>query len=81
MPKTSVNMGENDEELGMAEGLLGGVLGEQEEKPEGEAAEAAAGAATGAEAFAAAVAAIASRQDPAVARDTSAFSTLPVYHC
>jgi tetratricopeptide (TPR) repeat protein len=53
----------------MAEGLLGGILGDEDEKPETEAAEALAGA----EAFAAAVAAIASRQDPQVARDTSTF--------
>jgi tetratricopeptide (TPR) repeat protein len=53
----------------MAEGLLGGVLGDEEEKHELEAPEALASA----EAFAAAVAAIASRQDPQVARDTSAF--------
>jgi hypothetical protein len=53
----------------MAEGMLGGVLGEEEEKPEVESHEALASA----EAFAAAVAAIASRQDPQVARDTSAF--------
>jgi len=53
----------------MAEGLVGGALGGEEEKPEVEASEALAGA----EAFAAAVAAIASRQDPEVARDTSAF--------
>src|ERR1700680_2338663 len=51
----------------MAEGLLCGNLGEAEEKPEVEAPEAPASA----EAFAAAVAAIASRQDPQVARDTS----------
>lgn len=55
----------------MAEGLLGGILGNEEERPELEAPEALAGA----EAFAAAVAAIASRQDPQVARDTSAFLT------
>ena len=53
----------------MAEGLIGGTLGDEEEKPEVEAP----GALAGAEAFAAAVAAIASRQDPEVARDTSAF--------
>ncbi len=53
----------------MAEGMLGGILGDEEEKPEVESAAALAGA----EAFAAAVAAIASRQDPHVARDTSAF--------
>lgn len=50
----------------MAEGLLGGVLGEEDEKPEVEASEALAGA----EDFAAAIAAIASRQDPGVARKT-----------
>ncbi len=53
----------------MAEGIIGGILGEEDEKPESEAPEALAAA----EAFAAAVAAIASRQDPQVARDTSAF--------
>ena len=53
----------------MAEGLVGGALGDEKEKPEVEAP----GALAGAEAFAAAVAAIASRQDPEVARDTSAF--------
>ncbi len=53
----------------MAEGMLGGILGGEDEKPEVEAPEALAGA----EAFAAAIAAIASRQDPQVARDTSAF--------
>jgi tetratricopeptide (TPR) repeat protein len=53
----------------MAEGLLGGVLGEEEEKPEVEALEALASA----EAFAAAVAARLSGNDPEVARDTSAF--------
>jgi tetratricopeptide (TPR) repeat protein len=53
----------------MAEGLLGGIVGDDDEKPEAEAPEAVAGA----EAFAAAIAAIASRQDPQVARDTSTF--------
>src|SRR5450755_789826 len=53
----------------MAEGMFGGMLGGEDEKPDAEAPEALAGA----EAFAAAVAAIASRQDPQVARDTSAF--------
>src|SRR5471032_2232151 len=53
----------------MAEGLLGGIIGDDDEKPEVEAAEAVAGA----EAFAAAIAAIASRQDPQVAQDTSTF--------
>ncbi len=59
----------------MAEGLLGGVLGTEDEKREGEAPEARAGveATAGAEAFAAAVAAIASRQDPEVARRTAEF--------
>ena len=53
----------------MAEGLIGGILGEEDEKPEAEAAE----AVPGAEAFAAAIVAIASRQDPQVARETSIF--------
>ena len=49
--------------------MVDGALGGEEEKPEVEAP----GALAGAEAFAAAVVAIASRQDPEVARDTSAF--------
>jgi len=53
----------------MAEGLLGRVLGGEAEKPEVEVPEALASA----EAFAAAVAAIASRQDPGVARKTEEF--------
>jgi tetratricopeptide (TPR) repeat protein len=53
----------------MAEGMLGGILGDKDEKPEVEAPEALAGA----EAFAAAVAARLSASDPEVARDTSAF--------
>jgi hypothetical protein len=53
----------------MAKRVLGGILGHEEEKPEVEAAETLAGA----EAFAAAVAAIASRQDPGVARKTEEF--------
>jgi tetratricopeptide (TPR) repeat protein len=53
----------------MAEGLLAGVLGEEEEKPEVEALEALASA----DAFAAAVAARLAGNDPDVARDTSAF--------
>jgi tetratricopeptide (TPR) repeat protein len=53
----------------MAEGMLGGVLGDKDEKSETEAP----GALAGVEAFAAAVAAIASRQDPAVARSTEQF--------
>ncbi len=53
----------------MTEGLLGGILGEEDEKPEADATEALAGAG----AFAAAIAAIASRQDPGVARRTEEF--------
>src|ERR1035441_10505760 len=52
----------------MAEGLLGGGLGDEDEKPDVEAPDALAGA----EAFAA-VAARFSASDPEVARDTSAF--------
>jgi tetratricopeptide (TPR) repeat protein len=54
----------------MAEGLLGGILGNEGEEPKSEAA---AEAAVAAAAFAAAVAAIASRQDPEVARKTGIF--------
>jgi tetratricopeptide (TPR) repeat protein len=50
----------------MAEGIVGGILVEDEQKSEAEAV-------AGAEAFAAAVAAIASRQDPEVARGTVEF--------
>jgi hypothetical protein len=57
------------EEVGMAEGLLGGVLGGQDEKLEVEAPEALAGA----DGFAAAVAARLSASDPEAARDTSTF--------
>jgi tetratricopeptide (TPR) repeat protein len=53
----------------MAEGFLGGMLGGEDEKQDVETPEARAGA----EAFAAAVAAIASRQDPEVARKTVEF--------
>jgi tetratricopeptide (TPR) repeat protein len=53
----------------VAEGILGGILGEEEEKAEQEGHAAPAGA----EAFAAAIVAIASRQDPQVALDTSLF--------
>ena len=53
----------------MAEGLIGGIFGGEDEKPEVEAPEALANA----EAFAAAVAARLSASDPEVARDTSAF--------
>ncbi len=55
----------------MADDLFNGVLGGGDEQPETEAPQALAGA----EAFAAAVAAIASRQDPGVARQTEAFLT------
>jgi len=53
----------------MAEGLLGGALGDEEYKPEVEAPEALASA----EAFAAAVAARLSGNDPGVARKTEEF--------
>ncbi len=53
----------------MADDLLGGVLGGEDEQPETEAPQALAGA----EAFAAAVAARLSSSDPGVARDTSTF--------
>jgi len=53
----------------MPERMLSGILGGGDEKPEIEAPE----TSVGVDAFAAAVAAIASRQDPEVARDTSAF--------
>lgn len=53
----------------MAEGLLEGIVGGDDDKPETEAPE----APVSAEAFAAAVAAIASRQDPGVARKTEIF--------
>ena len=53
----------------MAEGLLGGILEEENDKPEVEPAVAPAAA----DAFAAALAAIASHQDPGVARKTEEF--------
>src|ERR1700722_12204950 len=53
----------------MAEGLVEGIIGGEEEKPETEPPEALAGA----EAFASAIAAIASKQDPGVARKTEDF--------
>jgi hypothetical protein len=53
----------------MAEGMLGGILGEEDEKPEVEAAETLAGA----DAFAAAVAAKLAGNDPGVARKTEEF--------
>jgi tetratricopeptide (TPR) repeat protein len=53
----------------MAEGITGGILGDDDEKPDVEATETLASA----DAFAAAIAAIASRQDPQVAKDTSTF--------
>jgi tetratricopeptide (TPR) repeat protein len=55
--------------MGMTEGLLGGILGEEDENSEVEATETLASA----EAFAAAVVARLSASDPEVARDTSAF--------
>src|ERR1700681_2533687 len=55
----------------MAEGMLGGMLGGEEEKPEVEAAEPLAGA----EAFASAVAAKLAGNDPGVARKTEEFLT------
>jgi tetratricopeptide (TPR) repeat protein len=53
----------------MAEGLIGGILADEDEKPEVEAAE----VLTSASAYATAIAAIASRQDPGVARKTEEF--------
>jgi hypothetical protein len=53
----------------MAKGMLGGILGEEEEKPEVEAPESLAGA----EAFASAVAAKLAGNDPEVARKTVDF--------
>src|ERR1700759_4008304 len=53
----------------MAEGLIGGIFGDEEEKPEVEAADALAGA----EAFASAVAAKLAGGDPGVARKTEIF--------
>jgi tetratricopeptide (TPR) repeat protein len=57
------------QEIEMAEGLLGGMLGGEDEAPEVAPGEAVAGA----DGFAAAVAARLSAGDPGVARDTSAF--------
>ena len=53
----------------MAESLLGGILGEEDEKPDVEAKETLAGA----DAFAAAIAAKLAGTDPEVARETAAF--------
>ena len=53
----------------MGESLVGGILGDEDEKPQAETPDTLATA----EAFAAAVAAIASRQDPEVARKTAQF--------
>jgi tetratricopeptide (TPR) repeat protein len=53
----------------MAEGMLGGILGDEDEKPDVEATEALAGA----DAFAAAIAARLSSSDPEVARKTAVF--------
>jgi hypothetical protein len=69
--KASANIAEGLKGIGMAEGLLGGVLGGEEEKPEVQAPEALAGA----EAFAAAVVARLSGNDPGVARKTEEFLT------
>jgi hypothetical protein len=53
----------------MSEGMLGGILGGEEEKPEVEASE----LRVGAEAFASAVAAKLAGSDPGVARKTEEF--------
>jgi tetratricopeptide (TPR) repeat protein len=53
----------------MAEGLLGGILGEEDEKPDVEATE----TLVGTDGFAAAVAANLAGSDPEVARETAAF--------
>ena len=55
----------------MAEGILGGILGEDGEKPEVEVPQ----SGPSVDAFAAAVAALASKQDPGVARKTEEFLT------
>jgi len=60
----------------MAEGLLGGILGDDDEKPEVEAPE----GVSGADAFAAAIAHHASIQNPEVARDASAFLRGQLHH-
>src|SRR5882757_1367542 len=65
-----------ERETGMAEGMLGGILGEEDERPEVEAAETLAGA----DAFAAAIAHHASIQNPEVAKDTSAFLRGQLHH-
>jgi hypothetical protein len=62
----SRNIAEAQGEAHVAEGLLGGLLGGEEE-------EKTAPARAGTEAFAAAIAAMASRQDPEVARKTAEF--------
>ncbi|MGA8342755.1 MAG: hypothetical protein WB781_12540 [Candidatus Sulfotelmatobacter sp.] len=53
----------------MAEGVLGGILGDEDDKPEVDAADALAGP----EAFVSAIAAILSGNDPGVARKTEVF--------
>ena len=53
----------------MVEGIVGGILGGDDEKPEVEATE----TLTGADSFAAAIVAMLSGNDPQVARDTSTF--------
>jgi hypothetical protein len=60
----------------MAEGMLGGILGDEGEKPEVEAPE----TTSGADAFAAAIAHHASIQNPEVAKDTSAFLRGQLHH-
>jgi tetratricopeptide (TPR) repeat protein len=60
----------------MTKGILGGIFGEEEEKPEVEESEATAGA----DAFAAAIAHHASIQNPEVARDASAFLRGQLHH-
>jgi tetratricopeptide (TPR) repeat protein len=69
MQTASANIADAPEGIDMAKGVLGGILGDEDERPEVETPE----ARPSAEAFAAAVAAIASRQDPQVTRDTSTF--------
>jgi tetratricopeptide (TPR) repeat protein len=60
----------------MTKGILGGIFGEEEEKPEVEESEATAGT----DAFAAAIAHHASIQNPEVARDASAFLRGQLHH-
>src|SRR5216683_986337 len=70
MPVASTNMDEASKGgIDMAEGMLGGVLGDEGDKPEVETPDALAGA----EAFASAVAAKLAGNDPEVARRTADF--------